>query len=127
MVHGTKLWISMEYLDGGSVLDLVKKEILKEKHIAIIIREVLLGLAFLSAERKIHRDIKGIWDHFPCQHCRYVDAYYNHVGVDTAANILLSTEGLVKLGDFGASRQLTDTVAKCNTFVGSVHSLCPPS
>jgi len=96
----TKLWIAMEYIDGGSVLDHCKDRGIKEKYIAIIVREVLLGLQFLNLEGKIHRDIK-------------------------AANILIAKQGQVKLGDFGASRQLTDTVAKCNTFVGSPYWMAP--
>jgi len=57
-------------------------------------------LQFLNLEGKIHRDIK-------------------------AANILIGKQGYVKLADFGASRQLTDTVAKCNTFVGSPYWMAP--
>jgi serine/threonine-protein kinase 24/25/MST4 len=99
-VLGTKLWIGMEYIDGGSVLSFVKKHLMKEKHIAIVAREVLLGLQYLESIGKIHRDIKS-------------------------ANILLSSAGAVKLADFGASRQLTDTMTKCNTFVGSPYWMAP--
>ncbi len=100
-VKGTKLWIAMEFVDGGAVLDAIKeKKSLEEKYIAIITREVLTGLAYLQTNGKIHRDIK-------------------------AANVLLGKDGAVKLADFGASRQLTDTVQKCNTFVGSPYWMAP--
>ena len=49
----------MEYLGGGSALDLMKAGSFTENDIAIIIREILHGLHYLHSERKLHRDIKG--------------------------------------------------------------------
>ncbi|EPB69038.1 kinase domain protein [Ancylostoma ceylanicum] len=107
-LKGSKLWIIMEYLGGGSALDLTKSGKLDESHIAVILREILKGLDYLHSERKIHRDIKV------------------SLGA-LGANILLDdVTGAVKLGDFGVARFLS-TVAglKANTFVGTPFFMAP--
>ncbi|KAF8771670.1 serine/threonine-protein kinase 3-like isoform X2 [Argiope bruennichi] len=99
---GTDLWIVMEYCGGGSVSDIMRlrKKTLTEEEIATILNDVLKGLEYLHYRRKIHRDIK-------------------------AGNILLNYEGHAKLADFGVAGQLTDSMAKRNTVIGTPYWMAP--
>ncbi|XP_037241614.1 myosin-IIIa isoform X1 [Falco rusticolus] len=103
--NGDQLWLVLELCNGGSVTDLVKGflkrgERMNELIIAYILHEALMGLQHLHENKTIHRDIKG-------------------------NNILLTTEGGVKLVDFGVSAQLTSTRLRRNTSVGTPFWMAP--
>ncbi|XP_053984026.1 mitogen-activated protein kinase kinase kinase kinase 5 isoform X4 [Hylaeus anthracinus] len=96
-----KLWICMEYCGGGSLQDIYHiTGPLSEIQIAYMCRETLLGLAYLHSMGKMHRDIKG-------------------------ANILLTESGDVKLADFGVSAQITATINKRKSFIGTPYWMAP--
>jgi len=99
-LKGSDLWIIMEFCSGGSCADLMRPGLIPEEYICIVLRELLLGLEYLHGDNKLHRDIK-------------------------AANILLGANGQVKLADFGVSGQLSQTMTKKNTFVGTPFWMAP--
>nr|CAX72830.1 SARAH,domain-containing protein [Schistosoma japonicum] len=96
------LWICMEYCGAGSIADIMRLrgKPIGEEEIATVLHYSLCGLDYLHQMRKIHRDIK-------------------------AGNILLLNSGAAKLADFGVAGQLSDTLAKRNTVIGTPYWMAP--
>uniref|UniRef100_A0A8C7ZS13 Myosin IIIB n=1 Tax=Oryzias sinensis TaxID=183150 RepID=A0A8C7ZS13_9TELE len=104
-LSGGQLWLVLELCNGGSVTELIKSLLmrgqrLQEPLISYILYSALLGLQHLHNNRIIHRDVKG-------------------------NNILLTTNGGVKLVDFGVSAQLTSARLRRNTSVGTPFWMAP--
>lgn len=102
-LDGPRVWIVMDFASGGSVRTLMKatkSNIIEERYSVVIIRELLVALAYLHKSGVIHRDIK-------------------------AANILVTDQGGVLLCDFGVSALLPTTQSKRTTFIGTPYWMAP--
>ncbi|XP_009588542.1 uncharacterized protein [Nicotiana tomentosiformis] len=100
------LWVVMPFMAEGSCLHLMKiayPDGFEESAICSMLKETLKALEYLHRHGHIHRDVK-------------------------AGNILLDTNGIVKLGDFGVSACMFDSGDRQrsrNTFVGTPCWMAP--
>ncbi|OHT04611.1 hypothetical protein TRFO_27815 [Tritrichomonas foetus] len=97
------LMILMEYCDRGSLRDILdaRQQVLSEDQISIVMHDMLKGLELIHNDHHIvHRDIK-------------------------AANILLTSNGEIKIADFGVSRKFDTGNYQTMTFVGTPYWMAP--
>ena len=95
----------MEYADGGELADMIKQRKntgthFSEEEILGIFTQICLALKHCHDRKILHRDLK-------------------------AANVFMTRKGMCKLGDFGISRVLGDTMDKCRSIVGTPLYLSP--
>ncbi|NWZ72849.1 PAK3 kinase, partial [Acrocephalus arundinaceus] len=95
-----QLWLVMEYMDGGTLRDVINETHMSEVEIAAVSRECLQGLDFLHSNHVIHGDVK-------------------------THNILLRTDGSVKLADFGLFAQLPPEQSTRSSVAGTSGWIAP--
>ncbi|NXH40845.1 NEK5 kinase, partial [Dicaeum eximium] len=99
-----KLYIVMEYCDGGDLMKRINMQhgvLFDEDQILSWFVQISLGLKHIHDKKILHRDVK-------------------------AQNIFLSNNGkIAKLGDFGIARQLNSTTEFAHTCVGTPYYLSP--
>ncbi|CAN8230468.1 unnamed protein product [Cochlearia groenlandica] len=100
--HNGLVSIILEFMDGGSLADLLKKVgSVPENMLSAICKRVLRGLCYIHHERRIiHRDLKP-------------------------SNLLINHRGEVKISDFGVSKILTSTSSLANSYVGTYNYMSP--
>jgi serine/threonine protein kinase len=95
----TNINIILEYIEGGSLHNIVKLNGMPECLVCVFTKQILEGLDYLHTQGIIHRDIKG-------------------------ANLLITKTGTVKLADFGYSVKLCER-EKTNSTVGTCYWMAP--
>jgi serine/threonine protein kinase len=99
--RGGEISFVLEYMDGGTLADVLKyHKKIGERYLAEVTKQVLLGLLYLHKNKIVHRDIKP-------------------------SNLLLNRKQEVKIADFGVSTMLANTLAQCNSFVGTCAYMSP--
>ncbi|NXK70926.1 PAK1 kinase, partial [Sylvietta virens] len=99
LVH-EELWLVMEYMDGGTLSDVISETDMSGDEIPAVSGECLQGLDFLHSNHVMHRDVKSL-------------------------NILLQTDGSVKLADFGLCAQLSPGQSRQSSVIGTVWWMAP--
>lgn len=96
-----EICIVMELMQGGSLTDCVDvKRPMPEQTIAYVCKKMLMALAFMHREFRLHRDIKS-------------------------DNVLINFEGEVKVADFGFAINLTSDQVKRTSVVGTPYWMAP--
>jgi serine/threonine-protein kinase OSR1/STK39 len=95
-----RLWVVMPFMAGGSLQSIISHSFqngLTEQSIAVILKDTLNALSYLHGQGHLHRDIKS-------------------------GNILVDSNGLVKLADFGVSASIyesNNSVGTCSSYSSS--------
>ncbi|XP_027084689.2 mitogen-activated protein kinase kinase 10-like [Coffea arabica] len=99
---GGDLCFVMEYMEGGSLYDLLQRHHrLSEEAISGIARSVLEGLHYLHSMHIVHRDIKP-------------------------SNLLINRKGKMKIADFGISRLVAGSdKQQCDSYMGTYAYMSP--
>lgn len=104
-LEGTSLYIIMEYCNAGDLCGAIKrrrrqKARYHERDIMAVFVQLSLALQHLHKKHVLHRDLK-------------------------TANVFLNQNGVVKLGDFGVAKTLSETLGVASTCVGTPYYLAP--
>ncbi|KAI3707457.1 hypothetical protein L6452_25996 [Arctium lappa] len=103
---GRRLWVVMPFMSAGSLQSIMASSFpngISETCISIILKEALMGLCYLHDQGHIHRDIK-------------------------AGNILMDSNGSIKLADFGVSASVYESSSRylmVNEITGTPYWMAP--
>ncbi|XP_071787892.1 uncharacterized protein [Asterias amurensis] len=98
------LMIEMEYADGGTVQQYLNslqgKRELEEREILMMFQQMVAGIKHIHDHNILHRDMK-------------------------TANVFLTKEGIVKIGDFGISKVMSSNNRGASTVLGTPYYISP--
>lgn len=105
LIQDAKLFIVLELADGGDLSKLIKYyqkkgQIINERIILKYFTQVCSAVKYIHSKRILHRDIKP-------------------------ANIFMTSDGVVKLGDFGLGRFFSQNTRDAHSIVGTFYYMSP--
>ena len=86
------------YFSTAINISVIYCRLISEKLVLDIVYQMVSAISYMHAHNVLHRDLK-------------------------TANIFLTKEGLVKIGDFGISKMLTTRQGGANTVLGNLYNL----
>ena len=101
-----RILIIMEFADAGDLAMLIKRQkeqvrqLFKESDVLSWLVQIAFSLQYIHKKHILHRDLK-------------------------TQNIFLTSQNLIKIGDFGISKSLNHTLDLATTAIGTPHYLSP--
>merc|ERR550519_19468 len=100
-----RILIIMEFADAGDLAIAIKRQreqqqLISEAQVLSFFVQIAFGLQYIHKKNILHRDLK-------------------------TQNIFLTTQNIIKIGDFGISKALSHTLDLATTAIGTPHYLSP--